>query len=195
MESPPHRTGISIQPDLIARVAKGDRQAFSEVYDRSSPLLFSLALRILGNRDDAAYLLQEVYLEVWRKSVRYDIRRGTPMAWLTILTRSRAIDRLRSRAARMDAHSSPVTETTVRIEQDSELSPLDRRLHEELQAVVMKALAELPLPQQQALELAYYEGLSHSEIAKRLNEPLGTIKTRIRLGLNKLKNGLGAIAS
>ena len=86
MEPPPHRTGIPIQPDLIARVAKGDRQAFSELYDRSSWLLFSLALRILGNRDDAADLLQEVYLEVWPKNVRYDIRRGTPMAWLTILT-------------------------------------------------------------------------------------------------------------
>src|SRR5215217_5590573 len=97
MESHPRH---AVDPDLLGRVAKGDRDAFSRLYDLSSPLLFTLALRILKERNEAADLLQEVYLEVWKKSVRYDPRRGSPMAWLIVLTRSRAIDRIRSRGTR-----------------------------------------------------------------------------------------------
>ena len=89
-----------IDPTLLARVVKGDQQAFSQLYDHSSTLLFTLAVRILGNHEEAAELLQDVYLEVWRKVSRYDVGRGTPVAWLITLTKSRAIDRLRARAAR-----------------------------------------------------------------------------------------------
>src|SRR5436309_1082768 len=100
MESPPRQGSSKIDPELLARAATGDQQAFAELYDRSSSLLFTLALRILGDRDEAAEVLQEVYLEVWRKVVRYNPARGSPTAWLVTMTRSRALDRLRSRAAR-----------------------------------------------------------------------------------------------
>lgn len=191
MESPPrYATSSIIDPDLMARVVKGDRQAFEQLYDLSSPLLFPLALRILRNRDEAAELLQDVYLEVWRKSVRYDIQRGTPLAWLTILTRSRAIDRLRSRGARGCGATDPINQTPASVLSNQDTSPFTRQAEAELRALVSKALSELPAPQQQALELAFYEGLSHTEIAKRLNEPLGTIKTQLKEGMGKLKSAL-----
>ena len=100
MDTPTRRATSSIEPALLASIVKGDQQAFSQLYDHSSTLLYTLAFRILGNRDEAAELLQDVYLEVWRKVARYDIGRGTPIAWLITLTRSRAIDRLRARAVR-----------------------------------------------------------------------------------------------
>src|SRR5437899_6391788 len=96
----PRQASSLIDPDLLARVGKGDHQAFSELYRRTSSLLFTLARRILSDRDEAADLLQEIYLEVWCKVVRYDAGRGSPMAWLVNMTRSRAIDRLRSGASR-----------------------------------------------------------------------------------------------
>src|SRR5262245_39044 len=100
MDTPARRTTSTIDPDLLARITKGDQQAFSQLYDHTSTLLYTLALRILGSREEADELLQDVYLEVWRKVARYDVGRGTPVAWLITLTRSRAIDRLRARAAR-----------------------------------------------------------------------------------------------
>src|SRR5215510_4041992 len=100
MSSPPRHATFTIDPALLARIVKGDQQAFSQLYDHSNTLLYTLALRILGNREEAAELLQDVYLEVWRKVARYDVGRGTPVAWLVTLTRSRALDRLRARAAR-----------------------------------------------------------------------------------------------
>src|SRR5215217_993900 len=100
MDSPSQQAASTIDPKLLARVVKGDQQAFSQLYDLSSTLLYTMAFRILGQREEAAELLQEVYLEVWRKVARYDVGRGTPVAWLITLTRSRAIDRLRARAVR-----------------------------------------------------------------------------------------------
>jgi RNA polymerase sigma-70 factor (ECF subfamily) len=171
-------------------VAKGDHQAFSQLYDRSSTLLFTLAAKILGNHEAAAELLQDVYLEVWRKVSRYDIGRGTPIAWLVTLTKSRAIDRVRARAAQGyqatgSLEAGPPAQVT-----DGGPNPFDTRADQELRAAVVTAVAELPQAQQQAIELAYYEGLSHTEIAARLNQPLGTVKTRIKLGMSKLREGL-----
>lgn len=186
MESSPRQVSSNLDPELLARVAKGDQQAFATLYDRSSSLLFTLALRILGDRDEAADVLQEVYLEVWRKVVRYNAARGSPTAWLVTVTRSRAIDRLRSRASqsvrdsRFEVHSFELQTSNVELRTEVQAD-------QELRTFVAKALAELPENQQQALALAYYEGLSHTEIAARLNQPLGTIKTRIQLGMNKLR--------
>ena len=100
MDNPSRYTTSTIDPTLLARVVKGDQQAFSQLYDHSSTLLFTLAVRMLGSREEAAELLQDVYLEVWRKVSRYDVGRGTPVAWLITLTKSRAIDRLRARTSR-----------------------------------------------------------------------------------------------
>ena len=190
MDKPSQLTTSMIDPNLLALVAKGDQQAFSQLYDHSSTLLFTLAVRILGNREEAAELLQDVYLEVWRKVSRYDVGRGTPVAWLITLTKSRAIDRLRARAARgYRATNSLEAETAMQVA-DPSPSPLETQANQELRLAVGTAVAGLPQAQQQALELAYYEGLSHAEIAQRLNQPLGTVKTRIKLGMSKLRDGL-----
>jgi len=190
MEPPPREASSRIEPDLLARVAKGDQQAFAELYDRSNSLLFTLAWRILGDREEAAEVLQEVYLEVWRKIVRYNAARGTPTAWLVTVVRSRAIDRLRSRAARGYGMTDSIQSTPMADLPDENPGPLQASADLELRALVEKALAELPEAQRQALELAYYQGLSHTEIAARLNEPLGTIKTRLQLGMSKLRTAL-----
>lgn len=179
-----------LDPALLARIVKGDQQAFSQLYDHSSTLLYTLALRILGNRDEAAELVQDVYLEVWRKVARYDVGRGSPLAWLVTLTRSRAIDRLRARAARRQQHTDTLDGPTAARVPDFGPSPFETQADQELRLLVGQAMGALPPAQQQALELAYYEGLSHTEIATRLNQPLGTVKTRIKLGMSKLRDTL-----
>ena len=179
-----------IDPTLLARVVKGDQQAFSQLYDHSSMLLFSLAVRILGDHKEAADLLQDVYLEVWRKVSRYDVGRGTPVAWLVTLTKSRAIDRLRARATRGHRATNLLEDATAGQTADPDSGPFETQADHDLRAAVGAALAGLPEAQQQTIELAYYEGLSYSEIAERLNQPLWTVKTRIKLGMSKLRDGL-----
>jgi len=190
MDKPSRHTTSMIDPSLLARVVKGDQQAFSQLYDHSSTLLFTLALRILGNREEAVELLQDVYWEVWRKVSRYDIGRGTPVAWLITLTKSRAIDRLRARASRGYQATNSLEAGTAAEVADPGPSPFETQADQELRAAVEAAVAGLPQAQQQAIELAYYEGLSHAEIASRLNQPLGTVKTRIKLGMSRLRESL-----
>lgn len=191
MDAPPQHAASTIDPKLLARVVKGDHQAFGQLYDQSSSLLYSMALRILGNREEAAELLQEVYLEVWRKVARYDVGRGTPIAWLITLTRSRAIDRLRARSSRAHHRVSESLDGPLASQiADNNPGPAEAHADHELRSLVGEALATLPQAQQQAIELAYYEGLSHMEIAARLNQPLGTVKTRIKLGMSKLRESL-----
>jgi len=172
-------------------VVKGDHQAFSQLYDQSSALLYSMAVRILGSREDAAELLQEVYLEVWRKVVRYDVGRGTPIAWLITLTRSRAIDRLRAHGDR-GRHQAGGPQNGASASTGASRTPgfFETHADQELRGLVSTTLADMPQPQQQAIELAYYEGLSHAEIAARLNEPLSSVKTHIKLGMSTLRDSL-----
>lgn len=190
MDKPSQHTTSMIDPSLLDRVGKGDQQAFSQLYDHSSTLLFTLAVRILGNREEAAELLQDVYWEVWRKVSRYDVGRGTPVAWLITLTKSRAIDRLRARASRGYQATNSLEAGTAAEAADPGPSPFETQADQELRTAVEAAVAGLPQAQQQAIELAYYEGLSHAEIASRLNQPLGTVKTRIKLGMSRLRDRL-----
>jgi RNA polymerase sigma-70 factor (ECF subfamily) len=190
MSSPSRHATSTIDSALIARVLKGDQQAFSQLYDHSNTLLYTLALRILGNHEEAAELLQDVYLEVWRKVARYDVGRGTPVAWLVTLTRSRALDRLRARTARGQQYKDQRDGDAAAQVPDLGPSPLETQADQELRLLVGQAISALPVAQQQAIELAYYEGLSHTEIATRLNQPLGTVKTRIKLGMSKLRDTL-----
>ncbi|HLZ34892.1 MAG TPA: sigma-70 family RNA polymerase sigma factor [Nitrospira sp.] len=190
MDTPTRRATSSIDPALLASIVKGDQQAFSQLYDHSSALLYTLAFRILGNREEADELLQDVYLEVWRKVARYDVGRGTPIAWLITLTRSRAIDRLRARSTRGHNAASPLDGSLTSTVADLGPSPFETQADQELRMAVGIAITGLPPAQQQAIELAYYEGLSHHEIAARLNQPLGTVKTRIKLGMSKLREAL-----
>lgn len=186
----PHAAS-TIAPTLLARVAKGDQQALSQLYDLSSTLLFSIALRILGHREEAAELLQEVYLEIWSKVVRYDVGRGTPIAWLITLTRSRAIDRLRMRGTRTQLTTvQPMNGQTTPPLADHNTPTFETQADQELRTHVSDTLSSLPQAQQQAIELAYYEALSYTEISARLNQSGEAVKTRIKLGMAKLRESL-----
>ncbi len=190
MDVPIPQSSPAVAPDLVARVAGGDQAAFEQLYDQSSSLLFTLVSRIVGNPGDAADLLQEIYLEVWRKASNYDRARGTPMAWLVTLARSRAIDRVRALGSRGKGVTASLDDTPASDLIAAGTDALELRAANERQSLIWKALATLPLVQRQAIELAYYEGLTHVEISERLNVPLGTIKTRIRLAMEKLRDGL-----
>jgi len=135
-------------------------------------------------------LLQDVYLEVWRKASNYDRSRGGPLAWLVTLARSRAIDRVRALGTRGKGTTTSLADAPASDLAAAGTDAVEMRATTERQALVWNALASLPLVQRQAVELAFYEGLTHVEISERLNVPLGTIKTRIRLAMEKLRDGL-----
>ena len=175
----------------LERIARGDHDALAELYDRHARPIYSLALRILQNPSDAEDTVQEVFSQAWLEATRYDPSRGAVAAWLLTLARSRAIDRLRARRARPEHAAVPRAVVDVA---DLGLPPDLQVLSAEQIACVRAALGELPVLQRVAIELAYYEGLTHAEIAARLEQPLGTVKTRIRLALIKLRDALaGAV--
>ena len=171
----------------LRRLASGDQAAAARLYDRHVRPLYSLILRILGNETEAEDVLQEVFAQAFRQASRYDARRGAVAAWLLTIARSRAIDHLRARRTRVEARTG---EQTLGEMPDAQPDAASTMLDEERSRLVRQALGELPMLQRMAIELAYYEGLSHSEIAERLEQPLGTVKTRIRLGLLKLRDVL-----
>ena len=187
--SSPYATISMPDQDLIRQVAQRNKTAFNSLYDRYCQLVLSLAWRVLSERQEAEDVVQEVFLQVWREAASYDQKRGSLCAWLTTITRSRAIDKVRSRKSRRiyDHASQDI------LELDEQLP--DREIHQDKnldnRILIRKAFASLAREQQIAIEMAYYEGMSQTEIAEALKEPLGTIKTRIRSGLTKLKELIG----
>jgi RNA polymerase sigma-70 factor (ECF subfamily) len=171
----------------LARMARGEGDAVAELYDRHARPIYSLALRILGDATEAEDIVQEVFSQAWKQAARYSATRGAVAAWLMTLARSRAIDRLRAKRAR----PGEVSDERVAGQLVDAGPPADSLvLSSEQVARVRAALDELPLLQRAAIELAYYEGLTHAEIADRLEQPLGTVKTRIRLAMLKLRDVL-----
>lgn len=171
----------------IKLVAAGDQSALTSFYDATNRLVYGLLLRVLGDRSAADEVLLDVFMQVWRQAARYDEQRGTPLSWLMTIARSRAIDRLRS-GRQEQLHSEPL-EAADR-QPALAASPTDATVAFETQRLVRLALDSLPLEQREVIELAYYLGMSHCEIAARLGQPLGTIKTRTRLGMMKLREQL-----
>jgi RNA polymerase sigma-70 factor (ECF subfamily) len=167
-------------------MARGDEQALASLYDRYRLILFGLMLRILHSRAEAEDVLQEVFLQAWKKASNYDEARGRPFTWLVTLARSRAIDRLRS----LDSRERVAQDAAREVVEEVSDAATDA-IRAEQSEVVRRALGELPSEQRRALELAYFEGLTQSEIAERLNSPLGTVKTRMRSGMMKLRETLG----
>jgi RNA polymerase sigma-70 factor (ECF subfamily) len=171
----------------IAHIVRGNQVGLAELYDRHAAAIYSLALRILKDPVAAEDTVQEVFTQAWRQARNYDDMRGSVGAWLSTLARSRAIDALRARRARPDGIPD---DTAARTLPDAAPVPDESAIQSERSARVRQALNTLPELQRRAIELAYYEGLTHVEIAERLAEPLGTIKTRIRTGLFKLREQL-----
>jgi RNA polymerase sigma-70 factor (ECF subfamily) len=175
--------------ECLRRLAAGDSDAAAELYDRHSRSIYSLVLRIVENEGDAEDVVQEVFTQAWRQASRYDASRGVVAAWLLMMARTRAIDKLRTRRARSGPQEVQ-DERAVAELPAAEADAMSGMVGAEQARLVQRALGELPLLQRLAIELAYYEGLTQREIAERLEEPLGTVKTRIRLGLLKLRETL-----
>jgi len=162
---------------LLSAIGDGDEQAMGQIYSRYSSIVYAVALRVLGDTGAAEDILQDVFLRLWRNPDAFDANRGGLGAWLAVITRNRAIDFLRKRPPETD-----IADVVVGYEPDMRAAEWSRALEK-----IRGALAGMPLPQRSALEMAYFEGLTHSEIAAKTGEPLGTIKSRIRAGLQALR--------
>lgn len=179
-------TGAENDLRLMQSIAARDSGALRALYDRYAGLVYSLSLRILRDRSEAEELLTDVFWEIWARAERFDASRGTALTYLMTLTRSRAIDRARGRGK--------IRPLSLQSEQTPEPagtdSPSDDALSLERREIVRRALASLEPQQREAIECSFYDGLSHSEIADKLNKPLGTVKTYIRQGLIRLRESL-----
>lgn len=165
---------------FMERIAQGDQKAFTQFYDRHSTYAYGLILRILCVRSDADEVLQETFWQVWKDAKNYDPCKSSPRAWVFLLARSRAFDHLRRK------HPTPAipTEQPDETQQD----PSDYVRCKESNARIRLALNKLPQEQATCIELAFFQGLTHNQISQKLSVPLGTVKTRIRLGMYKLKS-------
>jgi len=168
--------------ELLEAIAAKDEAALGRLYDRYRVILFGLLMRILNNREEAEDVLQEVFLQVWRKATDFDQTRGRPFTWLVTLARSRGIDRLRTLAAR-----ERLAEAGARQSSEEISDAASDAFKSEQRDLVTDALAQLPDEQKRPIMLAYFDGLTQSEIATRLGTPLGTVKTRMRTGLMRLR--------
>jgi RNA polymerase sigma-70 factor (ECF subfamily) len=179
--------------ELLARVAKGDREAFGRFYDAFAPLAFGLIRRILPQPDDANDVLQEVFWEIWRLAPRYEPARGTPAAWVLTRARSRAIDRLRSLRRRdVEVGVESIEKASVPTQAGHTDDPSARLPDREL---VRGAMGTLVPAQREVVELAFFGGMTHTEIAARLSQPLGTVKTRMRSALKHMREQLARTAA
>ena len=168
---------------LVTAIRSGDQGAMAALYDRYSSIVYSVALRVLQDTGAAEDVLQDIFMQLWRNPGSFDASRGNMAAWLAVIARNRAIDVLRRRRPLDD-----IEEIAVSVEPDMASDAERARAMEKIRG----ALDTMPAPQRSALELAYFEGLTHTEIAEKTGEPLGTIKTRIRTGLLSLRRVLAA---
>jgi RNA polymerase sigma-70 factor (ECF subfamily) len=184
-EISPRESGDSSAIDLalLDQIRVGDQSAMTQIFDRYSPAVYSVALRVLRDPGQAEDIVQEVFLQIWKNSSAYVRDRGSLGAWLVVVARNRAIDHLRRRKP-AGSVEDVVLASPVDVASEAERNTLMER--------VRSVLSGLPIEQQQSMQLAFFEGLSHSEIAERTGEPLGTIKTRIRLALISIRKALTA---
>ena len=178
---------------LVGRIAAGDERALGELFDRWQGVVGALATRMLGDADDADDVVEDTFWQVWREAGRFEAKRGSAKVWLLTIARSRALDRVRARGRRReervetdDGFDAAAASSDTALEGDA--SMLAEQSEE--RRIVLAALGELPPEQRKVLELAYYGGLSQAEIAEKTGEPLGTIKTRVRLAMQKLRDSL-----
>lgn len=197
--APPQTYAVTRQPSqvlddlaLIAAIAAGDSQALEVLYDRYAPVVYRLALRILKSPETAEDLVQEVFWRVWRRSGSFERERGRVAQWLFGIAHNLCIDELRRLRSRPTPVYEDVDHPIIQHLVDEQMDVPAAAWATEQRRVIAEALHELPQAQRQAIELAYFSGMSHQEIATKLGRPLGTIKTRVRLGLQKLGGLLAA---
>jgi RNA polymerase sigma-70 factor (ECF subfamily) len=177
---------------LLARVVAGDSRALEALYDRYARVVYSAALRILGSAELAEEVVQETFWRVWRRSGTFQTGRGQVSSWILGIAHNLAIDELRRQRARPSPVYDQEGRPVLRDMEDSRMDVAGAALEQEQRRLISAALEQIPSEQREAIELAYFGGLSQSEIAARLQNPLGTVKTRIRLGLQKLRDILSA---
>lgn len=175
--------------ELLRRTGHGDRASFEELYERFCGVLFSTAFRVLNNAEAAEDVLQDVFIQIWEKAPLYDPARGKPLTWAVTLTRNKAIDRLRSVQRRLRLQDEVEKEALI-FDAFEDKSSVDAVNSSEQRQMVRAAIGKLSADQRQAIELAFFSGLTQTEIAERLSEPLGTVKARIRRGMMKLREVL-----
>jgi RNA polymerase sigma-70 factor, ECF subfamily len=172
--------------ELLRQVGQGDRKSFEDLYDRFSGVLFSTALQILNDHREAEDAVQDVFVQIWDKAKLYDAARGKPLTWAMTLTRNKAIDRLRSAQRRYRLQDQVEKETKVTNQVALKDSSEEVEILEKSR-LIRAAVMELSKEQREAIELAFFSGLTQNEIAQELNQPLGTVKARIRRGMLRLK--------
>jgi RNA polymerase sigma-70 factor (ECF subfamily) len=171
---------------LIQQIGAGDQKAFGTLYDRYKTLVFSLAVKIAGNHETAEDITLDVFTQIWEHADKYHPKKGSVRVWVASITRYRSIDTLRRRNIRLYLHHPSWSDIQLEALPSNE-NPDDALQSAEIRRKVSNSINRLPEDQQEALAMAYYKGYTHRQIAEALNEPLGTIKTRIRLGLQKLR--------
>ena len=178
---------LEAEIELLRRIGEGNRDAFSQLYDRFNGVLFATAYRVLNNQEAAEDVLQDVFVQIWEKAALYDPTRGKPLTWAITLTRNKAIDRLRS-VQRRNRLGDELEREAETFEQFDDKSSVDAVESAEKGKLVRQAVGKLSREQRAAIEMAFFSGLTQTEIAARLGEPLGTVKARIRRGMMKLKD-------
>ena len=174
--------------EWLRRIADGDRSAFADFYDQYSGLLFAIALKVLNDGKEAEDVLQEVFMQIWNKAGAYNPLLGKPASWAVTLTRNKAIDRIRAAQRRFRLIEQAAVEADVR--PDNSPSANEKLHGKENAQLIRSVVAALPADQRRAIELAFFSGLTQDEISQQLQEPLGTIKARIRRGMLKLREKL-----
>jgi RNA polymerase sigma-70 factor (ECF subfamily) len=183
-----------LDQEMIARIGSRDQSAFSAMYDRLSGPLYSLAVKMLGDPAEAQEALQDVFLQIWSRAASYDPEQSSVFSWAVLLTRSRVIDRLRARGRRSRVVVASTEETPTEAADASTVESTADTVEKHDEAMrVRDVLNNLPFEQREAIELAFFEDLSHHDIAARLEQPLGTVKARIRRGLLKLRERLNKL--
>jgi len=188
----PDETGYSGLDDeeLMQRLAYRDLVAFRALYDRYGNLVYSAALRVVRDAQIAEDMVQEIFLRIWRKPESYVAQRGRFVTWLTSVTRNRAVDEVRSRGRRFRHETASPEEQERELPASEQDDPALTAELSDQRRLIVAALKQIPAEQREIIELAYFGGLTQQEIAERLSQPLGTVKTRIRLGMQKLRAAL-----
>ena len=183
-------TAPASKEELLGRVAQGDEAAFGALYDQMAPRVLGLVKRLLVDHAQSEEVAQEIFLEIWQSASRYEAQRGGASTWILTMAHRRAVDRIRSSQAGRD-RDTKIGIRDLAVEYDNVSETVETRIEHERVEKAMSRLTEL---QRQAISLAYYGGLSHSEVAERLHIPLGTVKTRLRDGMIRLRDELGVVS-